>query len=532
MTLDLTQGAEAAQKKATELFAELNKSELGLEAAKYAKQGWRVFPLTPRSKVPLKDSRGLLEATTDLEQIKKWWGENPDYNIGLATGGGLVVLDVDPEAGGVESMAELTIPETRSVITGSGGIHFYFKTDKEIRNTASKIAGVKRRGLDIRGDGGYVVAPPSVHPSGGAYSWAGNEPFASWPFPVEDLHLATSSSASPDGELIPIGGRNDALTRLAGAMRRQGATQAEIEEALIRANESRNEVPLPEPEVRAIAKSVSRYDPAPIPDTDIMARTASDFLSTEVADPAWLVEGLWPESAIGFVAGPPKSFKSFYVLEMAAAISSGKPFLNRFGVPAPKRVLLIQSESPYKAFQQRVRNTSAIYGHSDDLFIISNKPLSLENDEDKDRIANDIRAIRPALVIFDPLRSFIDSDENSNQAMGQVVKTVRKWRDEFGTGFCIVHHTRKTDPSTTRGGDSMAGAGALFAAVEAAAWLRRVGDDIPRSSLKFELKEGQPQEPMTVQYGNDGLRVIHSSELLGEALRSFSREPHWNGDDE
>ena len=116
----------------------------------------------------------LKEGTLDREQVDRWWERSPQANIGIVTGATsrLVVLDVDVDTGGEESLKELEaqygeLPPTTIAITGSGGLHYFFRHPaSEVRNSAGKLAA----GLDIRGDGGYVLAPPSRHASGGGYS--------------------------------------------------------------------------------------------------------------------------------------------------------------------------------------------------------------------------------------------------------------------------------------------------------------------------------------------------------------------------
>jgi hypothetical protein len=141
-----------------------------LEAAlSYAKRGWAVFPLVPRGKTPL-TSNGFKSATTDEAQIKAWWLEHPTANVGIATGAisGLVVLDFDKKHGGVETFNKYIEEEldcTYEVHTGGGGYHLYYlHPGFEVRNRAGF-----RPGMDVRGDGGYVVAPPSIHESGNEY---------------------------------------------------------------------------------------------------------------------------------------------------------------------------------------------------------------------------------------------------------------------------------------------------------------------------------------------------------------------------
>jgi hypothetical protein len=146
-------------------------------ALDYAARGWRVIPVLPGTKRP-RGQEWQLRATTDAGTLTSWWGSGED-GIGIATGpaSGIFVLDVDitGDKAGDETLAELEalygqLPDTLEVRTGSGGRHIYFNWPQghDIRNDASSRLGP---GLDIRGDGGQVVAPPTIHPNGTRYEW-------------------------------------------------------------------------------------------------------------------------------------------------------------------------------------------------------------------------------------------------------------------------------------------------------------------------------------------------------------------------
>lgn len=140
----------------------------------YATQGLPVFPLQPGAKIPLPGSRGCLEATTDQAVIIQWWTARPDANIGLATGHTVDVIDIDG-ALGVRSWCahwdDLPIPLGVVNTPRPGGTHLYIEALGG-GNRAAVLPGV-----DLRGKGGYVVAPPSIlgpDPSRayhGAYTW-------------------------------------------------------------------------------------------------------------------------------------------------------------------------------------------------------------------------------------------------------------------------------------------------------------------------------------------------------------------------
>lgn len=135
--------------------------------------GWHIFPIHYKSKVPV-TKNGFKDATNNIEQIKKWWTEYPNANIGLPTGkiNDIIVIDVDPRNGGKFSFDRLLdeyepLPHAVECLTGGNGNHYYFKYDDRINK--STIQGYD--GIDIQGNGKYVVLPPSIHPNGRQYHW-------------------------------------------------------------------------------------------------------------------------------------------------------------------------------------------------------------------------------------------------------------------------------------------------------------------------------------------------------------------------
>lgn len=141
-----------------------------LSALAYASRGWPIFPCRRRGKEPL-TRHGFRDATCDPATIRTWWQRWPDANIGMPAGqaSGVVVLDVDPRNGGDESLLDLPpLPATVECLTGGGGRHIYFAWPGIQAPCRNNALGP---GLDLKGDGGYVLLPPSVHPSGRRYEW-------------------------------------------------------------------------------------------------------------------------------------------------------------------------------------------------------------------------------------------------------------------------------------------------------------------------------------------------------------------------
>lgn len=259
----------------------------------YAKRGFSIFPCytiddgqcscgrsdcTSPGKHPLSQlaPHGVHDATTDLTTITQWWSTFPDSNIGIATGApsGVIVVDIDGAAG-EQSWQNLearnaVLDDTWMVRTGSGGIHFYLTAVDGVRNSASRFAP----GVDIRGDGGYVIAPPSLHKDG-KYEWLGdNRPGRIMPAPAQVPEwllryllpgAARQEQARRLPEKIPEGQRNDWMASLAGYMRRKGFSMEAVTAALKIENQSRCSPPLEAREIERIAWSIDRYPAEAVP---------------------------------------------------------------------------------------------------------------------------------------------------------------------------------------------------------------------------------------------------------------------------
>lgn len=245
-------------------------SDMGRAASRLAEFGWSVFPCAPRGKVPVTPN-GLLDATQDLVRITRFWAANPEHNIAVRCGAesDLVVLDVDGEVG-FDSLRGLEerfgdLPTTVSVKTPGGGQHYYFHhPGKEIRNTT----GFPGTGLDVRGDGGYVLVPPSMGPMGRRYVLDDEAEIADMPPWLLDL-LSDRQRGTGDRvddsvweamvtKGVDSGERNAQLTRLAGYLWSHGLQEGIVLGLLLNTNRERCSPPLSDREVTKIVGSVKR----------------------------------------------------------------------------------------------------------------------------------------------------------------------------------------------------------------------------------------------------------------------------------
>jgi hypothetical protein len=338
-----------------------------LEAAvAYAGRGLPVFPCN--GKKPHTE-HGFQDASTDSEQVLAWWKCWPEANIGIRTGldSLLVVLDVDVQHGGGGTLAELVkrhgeLPAAPEVLTGGGGKHFYFAhPGREIRNSAGRLG----QGLDVRGEGGYVIAPPSVHENGRAYKWTRPlgppPPMPAWL--LDDAHVRTNGAAPPVADVIPVGRRRQELLSLAGTFRRRGLGAEEILTTLTAVNERRCEVPLTGRELEELARDVAaRYSPtvgehdAELPPLRVVPLELFAAVDEPSAEPLLGSKQDTVLSAGGALVfyGDGGAGKTTLELDLVLHLAAGLPWLG-LPVPRPCRVLVIENEGPRGRFRVKLR---------------------------------------------------------------------------------------------------------------------------------------------------------------------------------
>tara|TARA_R100001198_G_scaffold4688_1_gene2459 strand:- start:2215 stop:4488 length:2274 start_codon:yes stop_codon:yes gene_type:complete len=269
-------------------------------AIKYAEMGWYVFPVhfvTTKNECSCGHSNcnsvgkhpislsGLNDATTDIERITQWWRKQPYANVGIRTGeiSGIDVIDIDERSGGKETWADLEreygpIDSTPMATTGGGGTHIYIEYTGRLHSQNETL-----QGIDVKSDGGYVLAEPSNHVMG-SYEWelilepfdtpvinlsVTNDKLYSYIVESQNERVPTTPELKEVPRVISEGSRNSKLTSVAGGLRRRGLNSDEISLLLHQYNQRFCDPPLDATEIERISQSMERYEPEPPPPSTI-----------------------------------------------------------------------------------------------------------------------------------------------------------------------------------------------------------------------------------------------------------------------
>lgn len=220
----------------------------------------------------------------------------------------------------------------------------------------------------------------------------------------------------------------------------------------------------------------------------------------------WLVEGLWGWPAVGFVAGTPKSMKTWMALELAVAVASGQPCLGRYPVKKRGHVLLYAAEDTAEAIRERVAAiTAARHIDLDTLGvgIITVPTLRLDNEEHRRRLQATVAAIRPRLLVLDPLVRLHGGDENSSADISSLLDFLRTLQREYEVAVLVVHHVRKSPAAQP--GQALRGSGDLHAWLDSGLYLLRTNG---RLVLRPEHRDNAAVEPVEIELAPDRPHLV------------------------
>jgi KaiC/GvpD/RAD55 family RecA-like ATPase len=422
------------------------------------------------------------DATTDLDKIRAWWAQNPNYNIGIAAGekSGIVVFDIDPRNGGSESWDDFTtehggVPDGICQLTAGGGEHHIAQWRDGLKSCEL------RPGVDFLANGRYfVVAPSNVNDREYVWEESSDPTDGICPFVIPESWLAAMAVrkvivTATDGELI-TGNRNAGLASMAGSMRRSGFSASEIYAAIMTANAERCDIPLPLSDVKRIAESIARYEPA----HDVGASSAlgdaaaqnlitkddnvieklnaifGDELGIDYEAPDELVEGLITIGSSVVVYGDSNSGKTFWALSVAASVAMGTTCYGR--KTDPGLVVYLASESP-TSIRSRVQAIKKHYSDNLENLVIVQAPVNFyQGDGDANDVIELVRKIEEIkgqsvrLIIPDTLaRISAGANENSGEDMGPVMSRFDVVAAATRACIMIIHHNGKDAAKGSRG---------------------------------------------------------------------------------
>lgn len=230
-------------------------------------------------------------------------------------------------------------------------------------------------------------------------------------------------------------------------------------------------------------------------------------IPVDLERPRWLIEGLWGASAVGLLAGHPKVGKSWVGLEIATSVGSGTPCLGHFPVRTPGPALVYLAEDSLPQVRERLECLARHRGlelTALDVQVITTPRLRLDVDGDRARLLETVRAVKPRMLLLDPLVRLHNVDENDAQQISALLAGLRDLQQSCDVAIVIVHHARKA--LTALDGQAVRGSGDLWAFSDSALYLRR---DHDRLRLSMEHRAASALPPIHLRLADQDPRTVH-----------------------
>ncbi len=421
-----------------------NQLQLKKAAYQYLSNHWSIIPLI--GKQSMGEWKEFQTRFPSHEEVEQWFNDDRVTGIGIVTGklSKLVVLDIDQ---GSDYQTKL-LPPTLSSLTGSGGLHFYFQYSDldELKNRV----GFQYK-TDFKTEGGYVVAPPSIHPTTEKYYEWINEKASPAPIPQQlilDVIKQKQDVQNGDNNIfagVSSGERNQAATSVIGKLlgvldQRDWETSAW---ELVRGWNLRNQPPLEESELRNVFVSIynRELNKRTKNNKPLTSFTLSDLLAKDYPDSEWLIEHLVPKNSITCLSGKPGVGKSFLTLYLAKALTTKNPFLGKFKTH-PSTVCILSKEDPQQLIQKRIKllgfNKTLPVVFSDDMTALCNDEQQLQ------RLRELIQRTKSEVLIIDSFIRVVGGDENLSKDVTKVHEVFKRLTQE-GITVIFTHHQGKED---------------------------------------------------------------------------------------
>jgi archaellum biogenesis ATPase FlaH len=431
---------------------------MAMRALTYTNRGLSVFPCA--KKKPLTD-HGLLDASKGLKQITEWWTRWPDAQIAIATGpvSNLIVLDVDGPQGFAWLSGRL-IPETREVESQPGRKHFWYKLPAG--RTAKNSAGVFAPEVDVRGAGGYIVAPPSLHhETGKPYRFINKLPLAVAPDWLLEPPPKTSNGneqSSETGLVIHEGqGRHQKALQLAGGLRARGASQADILTALQIFSQQHCRPPLEPAWMEKTARYIEtkpagfRGQPLHLP-AEVVVESFSAIAPEAIR---WLWPGRIPAGKLTLFVGDPGKGKTLAAVDLAARMSRGHAFPDGASCERGAALILSAEDSASDTIRPRLDAADADVSR---VYFIKAVKVTLEDGqtgESSFSLERDLVKLEETLkkhpgikvIILDPLSAYLGTKVNSwrDTEVRALLTPLVEFASRTGVAIIGILHLRKSE---------------------------------------------------------------------------------------
>lgn len=212
----------------------------------------------------------------------------------------------------------------------------------------------------------------------------------------------------------------------------------------------------------------------------------------------WLVEELWSARAVGVLGGPPKCYKTWLAADIALSVASGTKALGCYSVKEPGPVLFFAAEDPPELLRERFSAMATQRGlalKSLEVLLPDVPVLKLDQKEDQEKLSETLRALRPRLLVLDPLVRLHSLDENSATAIAGFLSYLRRLERQYEVAILLVHHTRKNVGVGLQAGQGLRGSSDIHAWGDSNLYLRRVKDGL---LLTVEHRSASPPGPISI----------------------------------
>ncbi len=248
--------------------------------------------------------------------------------------------------------------------------------------------------------------------------------------------------------------------------------------------------------------------PIPQDESRFPVLRAGDIPVDEQAE-LWLIEGLWGSCAAGMLGGHPKACKSWLGLEMAVSVATGTPCLGHYPVIQPGPVLIYLAEDTLTNVRERLLSLSASRRRDLvdlDVHVITVPRMRLDLARDRSRLLETARAVRPKLLLLDPLVRLHQLEENSSTEISQLLSYLRQMQRDLQMAMVIVHHTRKGGSGRGQAGLALRGSSDLWAFGDSNLYLRRVRDCL---ELVIEHRFAPAPESVSLRLDDGDPKAVH-----------------------